>query len=305
MQALESGSGKPIWSVETGLPIASGPGVGAGLLLVGTTEADVVALDQENGAEKWRRRLSGEILSVPAVASNMIVVHTADGSIFGLNASNGEQQWVYERKVPVLTLWGVSSPVVSGGNVIAGLAGGKLVSLNTDTGVLEWERKITVPGGRSDLDRVTDIDGDPLVYSGVVFVGSYQGEVAAVGEATGKVFWNRKISNYNNMDVNWQQLYVSDNNGHVWALDPETGAANWRQQDLQNRGVSAPAIMGDYVVVGDYKGYLHWLSAKDGSVVARTRVGSDPIVAAPAVVNETLFVLGSGGELAAIKLPEE
>lgn len=304
LQALDLANGSVLWEKETGLPASAGPGVGEGALYVGTSEADVVALDMESGEPLWQQRLSSEVLAVPVADQGIVVVHTADGNLFGLDSATGEQRWRYDRKVPVLTLRGTGSPVISGSTVIAGLAGGKLVALALDTGQLEWERKITVPGGRSDLERVTDIDGDPLVYNGAIFVGSYQGEVAAVGEGSGQVFWNRKLSNYNDMAVNWQQLAVSDAQGHVWSLDPDTGSAKWRQQALQNRRLSAPVIIGDYVVVGDYQGYLHWLSTVDGAIVARTRAGSDPIVAAPVVIDGVLYVLSSGGDLFAIKLPE-
>lgn len=303
--ALDLTNGSVRWEKETGLPASAGPGVGDGVLYIGTSEADVVALDQESGDEIWRQGVSSEILSVPAASYGVVVVHTADGSLFGLDTTTGEQRWRYDRKVPVLTLRGSGSPVISGSTVFAGLSGGKLVALSLETGVLEWERKITVPGGRSDLERVTDIDGDPLVYNGAIFVGSYQGEVAAVGEGSGQVFWNRKLSNHNNMAVNWQQLAISDAQGHVWSLDPDTGSARWRQQALQNRRLSAPAIMGDFIVVGDYKGYLHWMSVEDGAIVARTRAGSDPILAAPEVLDGVLYVLSSGGDLYAIRLPEE
>jgi len=301
--AVEADTGKQIWQVETGLPVSAGPGVAEGLLAIGTAEGQLAAFDTRTGEELWRRDLSSEILAVPAIGSGVVVVHAGDGKLFGLDAASGEQLWLYDHKVPVLTLRGSSSPVISGGSVYCGLAGGKMISLSLETGAIEWEGHITMPSGRSDLERMVDVDTDPLVYGGTVYGGAYQGDVAALGEGSGKVFWKRKISVYNNMAVNWQQLAVTDAQGFVWSLDPDTGSARWRQKALMNRGLSAPALQGDFTVVGDFEGYLHWLSSEDGSMAARQRVG-DAIVAAPLVVDDILYVLASNGKLTALGLPE-
>ncbi len=304
LQARDRDSGQLQWEVKTGLPVSSGPSLGDDILVVGTSEGELVAFDQEAGKELWRRSLSSEILARPAIDGDWIVVHTADGNLFGLEAVSGVQQWRYDHKVPVLTLRGSSSPVVDGGSVFCGLSGGKLISLSLDSGVLEWETHVTVPSGRTDLERMVDVDADPVVYSGTVYAAAYQGHVAAVGAGSGKVFWKREMSVYNNMAVNWQQLAVTDAQGFVWSLDPDSGSARWRQQALKNRRLSAPALLSDYVVVGDYEGYLHWLSADDGSLAARIHVSSDPIVAPLQVVDDTLYVLGSDGKLSALRLPE-
>ncbi len=301
--AVEADTGKQVWKLETGLAVSAGPGVAESLLALGTAEGQLVVFDTDNGEELWRKDLSSEILAVPAIGSGVVVVHTGDGKLFGLDASNGEQLWLYDHKVPVLTLRGSSSPVISGGSVFCGLAGGKMISLSLDSGIIEWESHITVPTGRSDLERMVDVDADPLLYSGTVYGGAYQGDVAALGEGSGKEFWKRKISVYNNMAVNWQQLAVTDAQGFVWSLDPDSGSARWRQKALMNRGLSAPALQGDYTVVGDFEGYLHWLSSEDGAMAARQRVG-DAIVAAPLVVDDVLYVLASDGKLTALRLPE-
>ncbi len=301
--AVEADTGKQVWQVETGLRASAGPGVAEGLLAIGTAEGQLAAFDTRTGEALWLRDLNSEILAVPAIGSGVVVVHAGDGKLFGLDAASGEQLWLYDHKVPVLTLRGSSSPVISGSSVYCGLAGGKMISLSLETGAIEWESHITVPSGRSDLERMVDVDSDPLIYSGTVYGGAYQGDVAALGEGSGKVFWKRKISVYNNMAVNWQQLAVTDAQGFVWSLDPDTGSARWRQKALMNRGLSAPALQGDYTVVGDFEGYLHWLSSEDGSMAARQRVGN-AIVAAPLVVDDILYVLASDGKLTALGLPE-
>ncbi len=304
VQARDAATGKVIWRVETELPASSGPGLGEDLLAIGTSEAQVVALSRNDGAELWRTDVSGEVLAVPAVAYGVVVVHTVDGNLFALDALTGEQKWRYDRQTPVLTLRGSSSPVIDGTTVYCGFAGGKVIALSLDTGTVEWEKIISIPSGRSDLERMTDVDGDPVIYNGSIYAGSYQGEVAALGQGSGKIFWKHEISSYTDMSVNWQHLLVSDEFGHVWALDPDTGAAKWRQQALSNRKLTGPVMLGDVVVVGDLDGYLHWLSADDGSIIARTSVGGDALMATPQVEGEVLYVLDSGGDLTAVRLPE-
>jgi outer membrane protein assembly factor BamB len=303
--ALQAADGKTLWEVDLDLPLAGGPGVGAGLVLVGTSDAELIALDQETGAEQWRTSVSSEVLSTPAAAVNTVVAHTVDGKLFGLDAATGTEVWRYEREVPVLTLRGSSSPVIDGTTVYCGLAGGKLLALDLASGAPVWETNVSVPSGRSELERMVDIDGDPLLYGSSIFVATYQGDVAAIGQASGTLLWRRQLSSYSGLAADWQNLYVSDAQGHVWALDGYTGAARWRQEALYNRQLSAPAVVGNFVVVGDFEGYLHWLAPDDGRVVGRSRIGRDPISAAPRVRDGVLYVLGDGGELAAVQLPDQ
>ena len=303
VQALDAGSGRTRWEVELDLPVSGGPGVGSGKVLLGTIDGDVIALNTENGEERWRTRLTSEVLSVPAVSSSTVVVHTVDGKLFGLEATDGSERWRYEREVPSLTLRGTGSPVISGGAVYVGMAGGRLVALRLDNGGLIWDASITVPGGRSELERLADIDGDPLVLGGGVFVATYQGEVGAVEQRSGRLAWRRKMSSYNRMGADLQGLYVSDDDGVVWGLDIRSGSAVWSQDVLKNRKLSNVAVLRGYVVVGDFEGYLHWMDRNDGSLVARTRVGSEPITTGLKVIDDVLYVLGDGGDLAAVQLP--
>lgn len=304
VQAFAVADGSLRWQVDLDAPISGGPGVGEGLVLLGTDDAEVIALSAENGEERWRTRVSSEVLSVPAAGSGTVVVHTVDGKLSGLEATNGNERWRYEREVPVLTLRGSGSPVISGGAVYAGMAGGKLVALRLDNGSLIWDVAVTVPGGRSELQRLADIDGDPLVLGGGVFVATYQGEVAALEERSGRVAWRRKMSAYTRMAADFQGLYVSDAEGVVWGLDIRSGTARWSQDALKHRGLSHVGVLDDLVVVGDFEGYLHWLDREDGSMVARTRVGTDPITTGLQVADDVLYVQGEGGDFAAIRLPQ-
>jgi len=300
VRSLDGASGRVYWSVETGLEISGGPGAGEGLVLLGTSNAELVALDAASGSERWRARVSSEVLSVPKISRGIVVVDTIDGKVSGFNAASGKQLWVYDRTTPVLSLHGSSSPVISGDLVLCGFASGRLAALELTTGKLVWDVAITTPRGRSELERMVDIDGDPVVVNGVVYVTTYQGDMAAVSEDTGVVFWRRKLSSYAGMSADRRQLYVTDANDHLWAVDPRNGAALWKNKKLQARRLSAPAVVGDYVVVGDLQGYLHWLSTEDGRILGRSRVGDAPITAAPIVVDGVVYVYGAGGDLAAM-----
>lgn len=302
IQALATADGGTRWKVDLEAPVSGGPGAGDGLVLLGTSDAEVIALSSTDGSERWRTQVSSEVLSVPAIFNGVVVVHTIDGKLFGLEATNGNERWRYEREVPVLTLRGSGSPVVAGGAVFVGIAGGKLLALRADNGNLVWESSVTVPSGRSELQRLADIDGDPIVFGGGVFVATYQGDVAAVEQASGRVAWRRKLSSYSGMAADRQGLFVADDDGVVWGLDIRSGNAVWSQDSLKHRKLSKVVVLGDLVVVGDFEGYLHWLDRLDGKMVARTRVGSAAITSGVEVADGVLYVQGDGGELQAIRM---
>jgi outer membrane protein assembly factor BamB len=300
VQAIGIDNGSTRWRVELDAPISGGPGAGDGLVLLGTSDAEVIALEADSGAERWRSRVTSEVLSAPAADVGVVVVHTIDGKVLGLEATTGTERWRYERDVPVLTLRGSGSPVLAGGAAVVGLAGGKLVTLRVDDGALIWEEDVTVPSGRSELERLADIDGDPLVQGGGVFAATYQGNVAAVEQRGGRTAWRRKMSSYAGMAADRDGLYVADADGVVWGLNIRSGEVWWSQDALLNRGLSNVVFAGGHVIVGDFEGYLHLLDPEDGALVARTRVGSAPITTGLRAVGNVVYVQGDGGELAAI-----
>jgi outer membrane protein assembly factor BamB len=184
--------------------------------------------------------------------------------------------------------------------VFCGFSNGRLVAFDLESGRLLWEATVSVPRGRSELERMVDIDGDPLVLGGLVFAATYQGELAAMVEKSGEVVWRRKLSSHAGLGGDFQQLYVTDDEDRVWAIDPRNGAALWKQEKMYGRKLTAPIPMGNYVLVGDYEGYVHALSPDDGAVIGRIRVGSDPISTPPRVEGDVAYILGDGGDLAVI-----
>ncbi len=262
-------TGDVLWEISMGEALTGGPGIGESLLFVATREAELVALDKNNGAERWRQRISSEMLAAPVVAGDLLVVQTIDGRISVYKTATGKKLWSYGRSIPKLTLRGTSQPLVVNEIVLAGFSDGRLLSLNLATGELLWETTIAVPHGRTDLERLVDIDGLFRAADGVVYVSSYQGRVVAVSIADGNVLWARDMSSYTGLTVNGGQIFITDATSRVWALDGRTGATLWRQDSLIGRELSAPVVQGDTVVVADYDGFVHWLSRDDGGFVAR------------------------------------
>lgn len=303
VKAMNASNGGVIWHHDIEEAIVGGPGAGEGLVLVGTSNGELVALDQATGQHKWRAQLSSEMLSVPQAARGVVIAYTIDGKLTGFSANTGEQIWQYARKVPSLTLQGSSSPVIVANAVLCGFANGKLGAFEIKTGQVLWESTVSIPRGRTDLERIVDIDGDPLVVDRYVFVSTYQGEMAAMNVINGEVLWRRDFSSHTGISADRKQLYVTDAEDNVWAIDPRNKSSLWKQDKLKNRKVTGAAVAGKYIVVGDFEGYLHWLSTEDGSIVGRTRVGDSPITAKPVSVDGTVYIYSDGGELAAVSPP--
>ncbi len=297
--AVNLKTGKQAWRTKTKAAVSAGPGYGDGLVFVGTTDARVLALRADTGEKAWEAEVSSEVLSPPQSESGVTVVHTIDGRVAGLSASDGKRLWIYDRNAPVLTLRGTSMPALQQGVAVTGFDGGQIAALALSDGRPLWERSVAIPSGRSELERLVDIDADPVISDGVVYVTTYQGRIAALALNTGQLLWAREMSSYAGLDVGPTQVFVTDDTGQVWALDRRTGATFWKQDKLRYRRVSRPAVIGDYVVVGDFEGYLHWLSQDDGHIVARTRAQDSGISAPPLTVAGELLVLTNDGELSA------
>jgi outer membrane protein assembly factor BamB len=302
VSAYDVRTGEQRWRTDTDTRISGGPGVGDGLVVVGTSDGEVLALSTEDGALAWRRRVSSEVLAAPAAAEGVVVVRTQDGKLVGMGASDGERLWVYDRAVPALSLRGTSTPVIAGGSVIAGFDNGLLAGLALKNGQLLWENRIAIASGRSELERLVDIDADPVVADGFVYVVTFQGRVAAVDRRSGDVAWRRDMSSYAGLGVDRRSIYVTDSSSFVWALDRGSSASVWRQDQLARRDLTPPVVLGDHVAIGDFEGYVHFLDRDDGRLAARVHVDGDGIASAPLALDELLLVYGRGGTLTALRL---
>ncbi len=302
--ALSADSGKELWQTKTKKLISAGPGAGEELVLVGTSDAEVLALSLLDGSVVWEARVTSEVLSVPQIDLGVVVVQTVDGNVAGLSAVDGSQLWIYDRTVPTLTLRGTSTPAVEHGIVLAGFASGKLAAISTEKGFVAWETSVAIPKGRSELERMVDVDADPIIVGTAVYVASYQGRVAVIDIQNGNLGWTRDMSSFAGLGVDFAQVYVTDQESYVWALTRESGDSVWKQDKLINRAVTAPEPHSNYVAVGDFEGYLHLLSRYDGHIAARVRVDKNGISARPVSVDEVLYVYGNGGTMAAYALGE-
>ncbi len=322
LEAFDVKTGKRLWQVQLHVPVTGGVGYAEGRLLLGTRRGTVLALSPTNGKVLWRAQVSSEVLAPPVGADGTVVVRTIDGKLFALNANNGKQRWSYDRGVPVLSLRGTSAPVIHDGIVISGFDDGRLSALTLNDGTVLWVTAVAIPSGRTELNRMVDIDGTPVVKGDTVYVTSYHGRVAALQLASGRMLWARNLSSYLGLAVGDKKVYISDASGHVWALDRFTGATLWKQDKLTRRYLTAPTLYQGDVVVGDYAGYLHFLSRVDGRRVSRVRINGTadvfnelgPVVeedafkrphnvlTRPVVAGHMLIALDSDGRLDAYRL---
>ncbi len=299
IQARDATNGNRLWSIDADVRITGGPGFGENTILVGTGEAETIAYSANDGEEMWRATVSSEILSPPQKANNTVVVRTGDGKVFGLSGNTGKRLWIYDRTVPSLTLRGTSNPVISDDLVIAGFDGGKMAALDVRTGKLAWEASVAVARGSTDVERMVDIDSTPLEVDGVIYIATLQGHLSALQLETGRVLWDREISSYAGFGADQQNIYVTDDESHIWAFERFTSTSVWKQEKLHMRAITAPASIGDYIVVGDYDGYLHWMSKASGKFVARVEMCGDRIITPPIVVGKILYGYCSNGTLTA------
>jgi outer membrane protein assembly factor BamB len=303
VQARSLSTGKIIWETKTDLHFSGGPGIGADTVILGSSDAEVVALNIETGVILWKTTVTSEVLSVPVVAKNIVVVRTTDGSVFALDEKTGGKRWNYERSVPALSIRGTGSPLIIEDNVIGGYDNGKLMALRLANGKYVWETSIAIPKGRSEIERLVDLDVDPIVVNGVIYVASYQGGIAAISESDGDVMWrNEAISSHSGLSNDSRYLYLSDSESHIWQLDQRSGASMWQQKELHQRKLTAPLPYENYVVVGDFEGYVHWLSSTDGRQMGRIQVSDGPIDAKPIIMDSILYVYAKDGTLAALKV---
>jgi len=301
VEALDLVTGRTKWSTDTKLALSAGPGAGSGLVTVGTNDGDVVALDPASGKKLWSAKVSSEVLAAPLVAGDRLIVRTVDGRLRALAAADGRELWVAEEVVPRLTLRGTAPPVLSGDAVLCGFDSGKVVAVALATGDVLWQSQVSTPRGRSELERLSDVDSAVRVAGNDAYAVGYQGRVVMLALDSGQVWWGRDLSSYRGLALDDDQVYVATSDGSVVALRRRDGTVLWQQDGLKRRGLSAPVVDGNAVVVGDFDGYLHWLDRDTGKFVAREHPGGERVSATPIVADGRLFVLDEGGKVAAFR----
>ena len=299
--ALDPANGRVRWKGKTVDDLSAGPSAGNGLVVVGSTSGKVIALDAESGKRRWEANVSGEVLAAPLVSGDRVVVRLVDGRLRGLNAADGKEAWMVDDIVPRLTLRGASPPVGAGDVAICGFDSGRVMAVSLTNGDILWQVQVSTPRGRTELERLADVDAAVRVAGEEVFAVGYQGRVAMIALDSGQLWWARDLSSYRGLGLDDGQLYIATSDGDVVALRRRDGGTVWQQKGLARRALGVPAVHGGAVVVGDFDGYLHWLDPSNGRFVARKRLGGARISAAPVVVGDTLFVIDEDGRVAAFR----
>lgn len=306
VQALDPESGKRIWRVETDIILSAGPGVGDDAVVVAGYDGDLIALRAEDGSEMWRINTVGEALARPIVRDSAVALYTIDGRLRIYSLLDGAEKWASEQSLPALTQRGSSTPILIGSSIVSGFDNGRLVASSLSDGTTLWEAILTPPSGRSDLERLADVDGSMAAVGQDIYASGYNGRIAAIAAESGELLWDREISSHAGLAADWNNIYAVGEDGELVALRRRNGADVWRQDALLYREPSPPVVFSSALVVGDLEGYIHFYSLTDGEPVARERAGKGMISGVPVVMGDKLFVQYETGTLAAfgVRLPE-
>lgn len=294
--ALDSKTGSDLWTKQTEDLVSGAVTVGFKKIFYGTLDGDLVALDFKDGREIWRSQVSSEILSPPVTNGSIVAAQSSDGKITGFNIKDGEQKWVHQNTIPKLTLRGTSTPILAKGFIFTGFSNGKVSMIYPDSGAIRLEIPVSVNEGKSELERVVDVDGKSVVSNDILVSASYQGNITAINLKLGQITWQEKISSVHDLISIRSRIIAIDEKDSIKGFGLSTGAILWQQDALKLRGVSSPATIGNNFAIGDYEGYLHILNSKDGSFVGRKKISNRPILE---IVSKGsyLLVLDDSGKL--------
>jgi outer membrane protein assembly factor BamB len=319
IEALDAATGKTLWKQSTGVGdgiwpfrhnkpgpdarYAGGPSVLGKLLVVGTLDGHVYALDAATGKRLWSARVDDEVISPPAIDAGIVYARTNSGYVYAFDANTGERKWLYDQaSVPLLSLRGNGALLATHGVVMFGSDDGNVVSLRGDTGAIQWKLPITKSLGRTDIQKLNDADDSMQLDGNTLYATAYHGELTAIDATQGQILWSRPFSSYVGVAVADKELVGVDDNSLVWAFSKEGGGDLWKQDALEYHWLTAPAIQGQYAVVGGIEGYVQWLDLADGKLAARVRLSRDAIRARPVVNGDTVYVEDVEGHIAAYKI---
>jgi outer membrane protein assembly factor BamB len=302
MLAVSLETGRDVWVKKLKVPISAGPAAAFGIVVAGTSKGAVIALDGATGRQLWRAQINSELLSSPAISENVIVMRSVDGRLHGLDTHTGKLLWSVEQQVPRLSLRGTATPTVAKEIAISGFDNGKVMAVSLTTGDTIWDTALASPHGRTELDRLVDIDSAVRVVGDNVFATGFQGRTAMLALDSGQLWWSHDMSSYRGLSVDADNLYVTESDGIVVAMRQRDGAEVWRNDKLKRRGLSAPVVTSTAIAIADYQGYLHWLDKNTGELVARERIAKKQRVSnPPAGAGDTVVVLTDAGTLAAYR----
>jgi outer membrane protein assembly factor BamB len=300
--ALHLDTGRQVWVKKyKKMQLSAGPAAGFGKVVVGSTKGWVVALEGSSGKELWRTHVNSELLSAPAISEKVVVLRSVDGHLHGFDAQSGKELWSVEQQVPRLSLRGTAVPVIAKEVAVSGFDNGKVMAVALTTGDTVWDTTLATPHGRTELDRLVDIDSAVSVVGDNVFATGFQGRTAMIALDSGQIWWAHDMSSYRGLVADEDDLFVTQSDGAVVALRQRDGSEVWHNDKLRRRALSAPAVTSTAIAIADFQGYLHWLDKATGELVARQRVAKFRVSSPPVAYKDTVVVLTDSGRLAAFR----
>ena len=300
--AVNKDTGKRLWAIDLETAISGGVGYGSGMVMVGTIDGIVYALDEDNGSTIWTAQVSTEILASPKTNGKVVVVQTVDNKLFALDANSGEELWQHDGDAPILSVRGTSEALVTDNMVLSGFDSGKLIAFNSSNGSLVWEARIALPKGRTELERMVDIDGQPLLVGDVIYAVTYQGRLGALSRGTGRSLWFQDSSSHSSPAHSDGQIFVTEEQDTVRAFKAGSGQVVWSNEQLFLRRVTGPAKLAGTMAVADAEGFLHLLDPSDCHFVGRTKVDGSGVSAPMLSLGDSLIVQSNSGTLSAYRI---
>ncbi len=299
--AFELESGRIDWRASAGTGLGAGVGSDGEVIAVATPKGQVHAFNA-SGQPLWQAQVSSEVLAPPQVADGVVAVWSGDGRIFGFQAKSGERKWVYQRSIPALTLRSHANGVVLRGGLFTGTPGGKVIGMDMASGAVGWEASIATPKGATELERIADVTSRPVADDRQVCAVAFQGRLACFDILRGAMLWSRDISSHAGLTADARAVFVTDDKGHIHALDKSTGASIWKQDKLGQRRPTAPQLAGEHLAVVDVEGYVHILDRSDGALIGRASLDGSAALGQPTRLSDGILVLTVKGSLMRIRM---
>jgi outer membrane protein assembly factor BamB len=296
---FDAATGRQIWRINAGMPLTAGVGTDGVTVAVGAARGTVLGFDAD-GKQLWKAQASSEILSAPAVAQGMVIVRSLDNRVVAYDALGGSLRWSVQRNSPPLALRSAPGIAVDSQSAYVGLPGGRLVALALSNGGPRWEIAVGDPRGATELERIADVSGMPALVGRAVCSVAYQGRIGCVDAVSGATRWAKEFSSVVGVGADERFVFGADERGNVTAFTLDSGTNVWRNTQLANRGLAAPVSFGRTVAVGDYQGYMHFLSREDGSLLARSASDGSAVVGMPVVAGDNLIYQTQAGTLVAL-----
>ena len=302
VKALDRSRGKKLWSTDLEIGLSGGVGYHDGSLLLGSSDGSVIRLDANSGAVMWSTKLTGEVLAPPQGDGRVVVAQSYDGKLQGLDFDTGEKLWTYDSNVPVLTIRGTGTPILRNNVIYAGFANGRVLAFNARNGTTLWEARVAISQGRSEIERIVDIDGTMALEGNELYAASYQGRVVAIDATNGRKMWQRNVSSFSGVSQGFGNVYVTDEDGTITAYLRNGQGLRWQQDALAFRELSRPTPVSSYVAVADLEGYIHLMSQVDGEFAGRVKADGKGARADMLADGNVLYVFGDSGKLIAYEI---